>query len=186
MLSETEQELQNLQKEYVTAQTVIKDKNEIIQNQVNQVNEYIQAMHGAKEEQQTYLMQIAKLQDLLHQTEGEIKEIEAGHEDVLRQMQAEVKRAESRAGQLERADPSESNLVRNRHLRTILQESDVGKIVLYLVDYFERKKVRTLALDTLSAELGISPIIARKHLRYLHELRICNLNEVTREIKLVS
>ncbi|MFW9855713.1 MAG: hypothetical protein ACFFFG_11660 [Candidatus Thorarchaeota archaeon] len=186
ILTEREQELQLLQKEYKTAQTIINDKNQIIENQLIQLNEYIKAIHGAKEEQQTYLMQISKLQDLLQQTEGEIREIEAGHREILSQMQAEVKRAEVRAGQLEQADPSKSDLVRSRHLRTILQESEVGKIVLYIIDYFERKKVKTLALDTLATELGITPIIARKHLRYLHELRICDLNEVTREIKLVS
>ncbi|MFW9779078.1 MAG: hypothetical protein ACFFE8_09520 [Candidatus Heimdallarchaeota archaeon] len=186
LLAEREQELQLLQKEYKTAQTIINDKNQIIENQLVQLNEYIKAIHGAKEEQQTYLMQISKLQDLLQQTEGEIREIESGHREIISQMQAEVRRAEIRAGQLEQADPGKGDLARNRHLRTILQESEVGKIVLYIIDYFERKKVRTLALDTLATELGISPIIARKHLRYLHELRICDLNEVTREIKLVT
>ncbi|MCK5611441.1 hypothetical protein KAR91_56750, partial [Candidatus Pacearchaeota archaeon] len=71
------------------------------------------------------------------------------------------------------------------HIRVVLQQTELGRILLFLVDYFENTKKKTLALGTLSTEVGIPPIICRTHLRHLHELDVCEFNEVSREIRLI-
>ncbi|MFX0207159.1 MAG: hypothetical protein ACFFDT_14310, partial [Candidatus Hodarchaeota archaeon] len=139
-------------------------------------------------EKEAYLSQIDKMQDLIHQTEEEIKEIEASHLEVQDQLKLEIKRMEDKTGQMREdlARESTGTLARDRHIRVVLQQSELGRILLYLVDYFENTKKQYLALDTLSNEIGVPPIICRTHLRHLHELAVCEFNEVTREIKLIK
>ena len=133
-------------------------------------------------------MQIAKFQDIIQSTEEEIREIEENHLEIQEQLKLEIKRTEDRAGRIS-ADLSREtsgSLARNRHIRAVLEESDIGRVVLFIVDYFEDTKKRTLDLQTLSSELGMTPIIARSHVRNLHGLDVCEFNEVTREIKLIK
>ena len=141
-----------------------------------------------KPEREAYLSQISKLQDVLQQTEEEIKEIEESHLEVQDQLHKEISRTEERAGQMREDLKRETrgNLARDRHIRVVLQQSELGRILLYLVDYFENTQKRSLALGTLSTEVGIAPIICRTHLRHLHELAVCNFNEMSREINLIK
>ncbi len=144
-------------------------------------------IEGLQTERESYLDQIAKLQDVIHQTEEEIKEIEASHLEVQDQLKLEIKRTEERAGQMTETLKRETRgtLARDRHIRVVLQQSELGRILLFLVDYFENTKKKSLALGTLSTEVGIPPIICRTHIRHLHELAVCEFNEVSREIKLI-
>lgn len=138
-------------------------------------------------EKEAYLTQIEKLQDIIQQTEEEIKEIEASHLEVQDQLRHEISRTDERAGQM-REDlkrETKGTLARDRHIRVVLQQTELGRILLYLVDYFENTKKKTLVLGTLSTEVGIPPIICRTHLRHLHELAVCDFNEVSREIRLI-
>jgi len=146
------------------------------------------ALDSLQGEKEAYLNQIEKMQELIHQTEEEIKEIEAHHLEVQDQLKLEIKRMEDRTGQMREdlARESTGTLARDRHIRVVLQQSELGRILLYLVDYFENPKKKALALDTLSTEVGIPPIICRTHLRHLHELAVCDFNEVSREIKLIK
>lgn len=144
-------------------------------------------IEGLQTERESYLYQIAKLQDIIHHTEEEIKEIEASHLEVQDQLKLEIKRTEERAGQMTETLKRETRgtLARDRHIRVVLQQSELGRILLFLVDYFENTKKKSLALGTLSTEIGIPPIICRTHLRHLHELAVCEFNEISREIKLI-
>ncbi len=140
------------------------------------------------QEKMAYLDQISKLQEFIQTTEEEIKEIEAGHHEIEEQLKLEIKRTEDRAGQISEDFNRETtgSVARNRHIRTVLQESEIGKVVLFIVDYFENSKKRALDLQTLASEVGMTPIIVRSHMRNLHGLGVCNFNEVTREIKLIK
>lgn len=140
------------------------------------------------QEKMAYLDQITKLQEFIQTTEEEIKEIEAGHHEIEEQLKLEIKRTEDRAGQISEDFNRETtgSVARNRHIRTVLQESEIGKVVLFIVDYFENSKKRALDLQTLASEVGMTPIIVRSHMRNLHGLGVCNFNEVTREIKLIK
>lgn len=139
-------------------------------------------------EKEVFLTQIAKLQDVIHQTEEEIKEIEANHLEIEEQLRLEIKRTEERAGQMSKDLERETTgvLARDRHIRVVLQQTELGRILLFIVDYFENTKKKSLALETLSDEVGIPLIICRTHLRHLHELAVCDFNELTREIKLIK
>ncbi len=147
-----------------------------------------QEIGGLKQEKEVYLAQIGKLQDVIQNTENEIKEIEVGHHEIEEQLREEIRRTEERAGQMSEDLSREASrsLARDKHIRAVLQESDVGKVVLFIVDYFENTKKRFLDLQTLCSELGMPPIIARSHVRNLHGLGVCEFNEVTREIRLIS
>jgi chromosome segregation ATPase len=147
-----------------------------------------QEIEDVKQEKEAYLAQIGKLQDIIQTTEDEIKEIEAGHHEIEEQLREEIKRTEERAGQISEdlSRETSGSLARDRHIRTVLQESDIGKVALFIVDYFENTKKRFLDLQTICSELGMTPIIARSHVRNLHGLGICEFNEVTREIKLIN
>ncbi|UCE13341.1 MAG: hypothetical protein JSV04_14295 [Candidatus Heimdallarchaeota archaeon] len=145
-------------------------------------------VEDAHTEKKAFLTQIAKLQDVIHQTEEEIKEIETNHLEIEEQLRLEIKRTEERAGQMSADLERETTgvLARDRHIRVVLQQTELGRILLFIVDYFENTKKRSLALETLSDEVGVPLIICRTHLRHLHELAVCDFNELTREIKLIK
>ncbi|MHA2345270.1 MAG: hypothetical protein ACXACP_00990 [Candidatus Hodarchaeales archaeon] len=136
---------------------------------------------------ESYLLQIGKLQQLIENTENEIEEIEDKHLAIQNQLKQEIKRGDERVGQIseDRSRESKSSRARDNHIRTVLGETEIGKITLYLVDYFENPRKKALSLDTLASELKLAPIIVRSHLRYLHGLEVCKFNEVTREVKLI-
>lgn len=176
-----ELEIQDMKNDLITA----KEKIQEYEANIGKSQALIESLQGEKE---AYLDQIAKMQDVIQQTEEDIKEIEASHLEVQDQLRLEIKRMEDRTGQMREDLVRESTgtLARDRHIRVVLQQSELGRILLYLVDYFENTKKKSLALDTLSTEVRIPPIICRTHLRHLHELAVCEFNEVTREIKLIK
>jgi chromosome segregation ATPase len=135
---------------------------------------------------ESYLAQIDKLQQLIQNTEKDILEIEAGHLAIQKQLQMEIKRTEERVGQIsdDYDRDTQSTIVRDKNIRTVLKETEMGKIMLFIVDYFENAKKRSLALETLASELNFAPIIARSHLRNLDALGVIKFHEVTKEIKL--
>jgi chromosome segregation ATPase len=134
----------------------------------------------------SYLTQISKLQLVLQDTENDFKEMEAGHLAIQKQLQMEIERTEDRVGQIsdEYDRDTQSTIVKDKNIRTVLNETEMGKIMLYIVDYFAKAR-KALALGTLSSELNIAPIIARSHLRNLDALGVIKFHEVTKEIKLV-
>ena len=136
---------------------------------------------------ESYLAQIGKLQQLLQDTENDIEEIETGHLAIQNQLQMEIKRTEERVGQIsdDYNRDTQSTIVRDKNIRTVLKETEMGKIMLFIVDYFANAKKRSLALETLCSELTYAPIIARSHLRNLDALGVIKFHEVTKEIKLV-
>ena len=176
-----ELEIQEIKNNLTTAKEKIQEYEDKMQKTQSTV-EVLQSEKAA------YLSQIAKMQDLIQQTEEEIKEIETSHLEVQDQLKLEIKRMEDRTGQMREdlARESTGTLARDRHIRVVLQQSELGRILLFLVDYFENSKKQFLLLDTLSTEVGIPPIICRTHLRHLHELAVCEFNEVTREVKLIK
>lgn len=135
----------------------------------------------------SYLIQINKLQQLLQDTETDIQEIEEGHLAIQKQLQMEIKRTEARVGQIsdDYNRDTQSTIVRDKNIRTVLKETEMGEIMLFIVDYFENARKKSLKLETLASELNYAPIIARSHLRNLHALGVIKFHEVAREIKLV-
>lgn len=136
---------------------------------------------------ESYLMQISKLQQLIQDTENEIMDIENKHVEIQNQLREEIKRGDERVGQISEdlSRESKSTKARDKHIRTVLSESEIGKITLYLVDYFENSRKKAISLDTLASELKLPPIIVRSHLRHLHGLEVCKFSEVKREVKLI-
>ncbi len=136
---------------------------------------------------ESYLSQIGKLQQVLEDTENDIQEIEAGHLAIQKQLQMEIKRTEERVGQIsdDYDRDTQSTIVGDKNIRTVLNETEMGKIMLFIVDYFAIARKRALALETLTTELNFAPIIARSHLRNLDALGVIKFHEVTKEIKLV-
>jgi len=136
---------------------------------------------------ESYLGQIAKLQQLIQETENDIQDIEAGHLEIQKHLQMEIERTREKVGQIsdDYNRDTQSTIVRDKNIRTVLKETEMGKIMLYIVDYFENARKRSLALETLASELNYAPIIVRSHLRNLHALEVIKFNEVTKEIKLV-
>ena len=102
------------------------------------------------------------------------------------QLRQEIERTEARVGQISSdfSRETQSTISSDKHIRTVMRESEIGTITLYIVDYFAGGGKKALALGTLATELKLAPIIVRSHLRHLHALGICNFNEVSREIKL--
>ena len=157
------------------------------QNLEKEVEELTKALQEKDVMIESYLAQIEKLQLVMQDTEKDIQEIEAGHLAIQEQLQKEIERTEARVGQMsdEFTRETESTIVSDKNIRAVLNETEMGKIMLFIVDYFAIARKRALALDTLSSELNITPIIARSHLRHLHALGVIKFHEVTREIKLV-
>ncbi|MFW9906611.1 MAG: hypothetical protein ACFFFH_20050, partial [Candidatus Thorarchaeota archaeon] len=193
--SESQRQLKEKSEQIVAMELEIQEmKNNLIiaKEKIQEYEDKIQKSQSTIEilqsEKEAYLSQIEKMQDLIQQTEEEIKEIEANHLEVQDQLKLEIKRMEDRTGQMREdlARESTGTLARDRHIRVVLQQSELGRILLYLVDYFEDTKKQFLHLDTLSFEVGIPPIICRTHLRHLHELAVCEFNEVSREVKLIK
>jgi chromosome segregation ATPase len=193
--SESQKQLQERSEQIVTMELEIQEMKNNLTTAKEKIQEYEKKIQksqstisGLQSEKEAFLNQISKMQDLIQQTEEEIKEIEASHLEVQDQLKLEIKRMEDRTGQMREdlARESTGTLARDRHIRVVLQQSELGRTLLYLVDYFENTKKRYLLLDTLSTEVGIPPIICRTHLRHLHELAVCEFNEVTREIRLTK
>jgi chromosome segregation ATPase len=179
-LTQAKQEAQILKAELEPLKVTLEHQNNIIETQKKMIEE-------AQFERQTYVAQIAKLQEVIEQTENEIDEIQADHLEIQNQLRLEIKRLEERAGQISEdlSRDARGKLARDRHIRAFLGENELGRILLYIIDYFEDSKKRSLNLAIMSSELGITPIIARRSLRHLHELGVCDFNEVSREIKLL-
>ncbi|MFX0184187.1 MAG: hypothetical protein ACFE95_13975 [Candidatus Hodarchaeota archaeon] len=178
-LINSKQEAQTLKAELEPLKVTLEHQNNIIETQKKIVEDL-------QFERQTYIAQIAKLQEVIEQTENEIDEIEADHLEIQNQLRLEIERLEERAGQISEdlTRDAKGKLARDRHIRAFLGETDLGRILLYIIDYFENSKKRSLDLGIMASELGITPIIARRSLRHLFELGVCDFNEVSREIRL--
>ncbi|UCG89928.1 MAG: hypothetical protein JSU57_05555 [Candidatus Heimdallarchaeota archaeon] len=189
--SESQKNLQEKTEQIIALEVELKETKNVLATIEEKYSTKLQnkqtTIDGLQAERESYLTQIAKLQEVINQTEEEIKEIEASHLEIQDQLSLEIKRTEERAGQMREDLTRETRgtLARDRHIRVVLQQTELGRILLFLVDYFENTKKRSLALGTLSTEVGIPPIICRTHLRHLHELAVCDFNEVSREIKLI-
>ncbi|NHJ01394.1 MAG: hypothetical protein EAX86_04590 [Candidatus Heimdallarchaeota archaeon] len=181
-------ELSETKKLYQSAEAALESYKNIISTLEEEIEILKSNTQKAETEKVDYLSQIRKLQDIIQQTESDIEDIEAGHIEIQNQLRSEIQRLEERTGQMSEDLSRETtgSLARNQHIRTILEETELGKITLYIVDYFENTKKRTLALSTLASEVGMTPIIVRSHIRNLHGLGICEFNEVTREIRLTK
>ena len=187
-LTGTTQNLEIIDDELSSFQEELKETHKKVQKSEAKLLTSQKTIETLQIERDTYLAQIAKLQEVIHQTEEDIKEIESSHLEIQDQLHLEIERAEARVDQMHEDLKRETKgtLARDRHIRVVLQQTELGRILLFLVDYFENTKKKSLALDTLSTEVGISPIICRSHLRHLHELAVCDYNAVTREIKLIK
>lgn len=194
-LKELDDHIKNLEEQLSNTKLKISEieiQNQEIEKKVQESQATVEKLQlentDINQEKMAYLDQITKLQEFIQTTEEEIKEIEAGHHEIEEQLKLEIKRTEDRAGQISEDFNRETtgSVARNRHIRTVLQESEIGKVVLFIVDYFENSKKRALDLQTLASEVGMTPIIVRSHMRNLHGLGVCNFNEVTREIKLIK
>ena len=183
------QDLQTDLKNDLRAQeTRAKKLNDINQEVERKLEEMTQELSVKEREIEDYLKQIAQLNEVMAQQQKEIDEIENTHLEIQTQLQQEIQRTEDRVGQISSdfSRESKSTLSRDQHIRTVMSETDIGKITLYLVDYFENPGKKALALETLASELKLAPIMVRTHLRELHALEVCQFNEVTKEIKLVQ
>ncbi|WP_455142393.1 hypothetical protein [Candidatus Hodarchaeum mangrovi] len=145
-------------------------------------------IENLKIENKNLLAQISKLQELIQNTENEIELIETEHIEKQNLLEQELKRQAERESQIDITLSREKAgaLARDKHLRTVLNESELGKIALYIVDYFTNTKKKVLALETLCMELNITPVITRSHLRNLHGLGVCEFDEIAREIRLMK
>ncbi|MFX0014950.1 MAG: hypothetical protein ACFFB2_07505 [Promethearchaeota archaeon] len=192
VISDIQKKLNEKTEQVITLEVELKETKNILATIEDEYSIKLQnsrtMIENLQTERETLLTQIAKLQDVIHQTEEEIKEIETSHLEIQDQLKREIKRTEERAGQMteDLTRETEGTLTRDRHIRVVLQQTELGRILLFLVDYFANTKKKSLDLGTLSTEVGIPPIICRTHLRHLHELSVCEFNEVTREIKLIK
>ncbi len=201
-LNEAISDTTNLEKQLQESQDVLSDvktdlqaekaKSEVktaenaeLEKQIGEMSEIIKQHEVTVE---SYLQQIAKMQQLLQDTENEIEGIEASHLAIQRQLQEEIKRMEDQYGQVsaDLSRESSSTHAQDILIRTVLQETELGKITMFIVDYFENSKKKSLARETIASELQFAPIIIRKHLRLLHGLGVVAFNEVSGEIKLVK
>ncbi|MHA1993840.1 MAG: hypothetical protein ACW97Z_04825 [Candidatus Hodarchaeales archaeon] len=201
-LNEAISDTTNLEKQLQESQDVLSDvktdlqaekaKSEVksaenaeLEKQIGEMSEIIKQHEVTVE---SYLQQIAKMQQLLQDTENEIEGIEANHLAIQRQLQEEIKRMEDQYGQVsaDLSRESSSTHAQDILIRTVLQETELGKITMFIVDYFENSKKKSLARETIASELQFAPIIIRKHLRLLHGLGVVAFNEVSGEIKLVK
>jgi chromosome segregation ATPase len=174
----------DLQAEKAKYEALTAEKTEL-KTQIAELNEIVKQKEATAE---SYLQQIAKMQELLQETENEIEGIEAGHFAIQRQLEEEIKRMEDQHIQVsaDLSRESSSSHAQNILIRTVLQETELGKITMFIVDYFENSKKKSLARETIATELQFAPIIIRKHLRLLHGLGVIVFNEVSGEIKLVK
>lgn len=152
-----------------------------------EIEEITKALHEKDTLGESYLTQIAKLQQLIQDTENDIQDMQVDHLDIQKQLQMEIKRTEERVGQIsdDYNRDTQSTIVRDKNIRTVLKETEMGKIMLYIVDYFANARKKSLALETLASELNYAPIIVRSHLRNLHALEVITFHEVSKEIRLV-
>lgn len=173
----------DFQTEKAKSETLAAEKQEL-EKQIREMTETLMQKDSIAE---SYLQQIAKLQQLLEDTENEIEGIEANHLAIQRQLEEEIKRMDDQFGQVSEdlSRESSSSHAQDILIRTVLQESELGKITMFIVDYFENSKKRSLARETIALELQLAPIIIRSHLRLLHGLGVCSFNEVSGEIKLI-
>ncbi len=184
-LQESRDVLSNVQSDFqaekAKSETLATEKAEL-DKQIEELNEIIKQHESTTA---SYLQQIAKMQQLLQETEQEIVDIEAGHLAIQNQLQEEIKRTEDRFGQVSEdlTRGASSNHAQDILIRTVLQETELGKITMFIVDYFENPKRKVLARETISTELQLPPIMIRKHLRLLHGLGVLYFNEVSGEIK---
>lgn len=186
-LQESTDVLANIKADLQTQETRVESLTTEKQSLELEIEEITKALQEKDTMIESYLAQISKLQQLLQDTENDIQEIESGHLAIQNQLQSEIKRTEERVGQIsdDYNRDTQSTIVRDKNIRTVLNETEMGKIMLYIVDYFANAKKRYLALETLASELNYAPIIARSHLRNLHALGVISFHEVSREIKLV-
>jgi chromosome segregation ATPase len=186
-LQESTDVLANIKADLQTQETRVESLTTEKQSLELEIEEITRALQEKDTMIDSYLAQISKLQQLLQETENDIQDIEAGHLAIQNQLQSEIKRTEERVDQISNDynRDTQSTIVRDKNIRTVLNETEMGKIMLYIVDYFANAKKRSLALETLCSELNYAPIIARSHLRNLHALGVINFHEVSREIKLV-
>ncbi len=173
----------DLQTEKAKSEVLIAEKADL----EKQIEEMTAIINQKESTDESYLQQIAKMQQLLQDTEQEIESIEAGHIAIQNQLQEEIKRTEDRYGQVSEDLTRESSSTHAQDIliRTVLQETELGKITMFIVDYFENPKRKVLARETIATELQIAPIIIRSHLRLLHGLGVLAFNEVSGEVKLV-
>lgn len=186
-LQESTDVLANIKADLQTQETRVESLTTEKQSLELEIEEITKALQEKDTMIDSYLAQISKLQQLLQETENDIQDIEADHLAIQNQLQSEIKRTEERVDQISNDynRDTQSTIVRDKNIRTVLNETEMGKIMLYIVDYFANAKKRSLALETLCSELKYAPIIARSHLRNLHALGVINFHEVSREIKLV-
>lgn len=191
--TELEKQLQESRDLIANVKTSSQTQDSRVHNLTNEIEELKKSLeeqqHIIEEKQsmiESYLVQIGKLQQLLEDTENEIDDIENKHVEIQNQLREEIKRGDERAGQISEdlTRESRSTKARDSHIRTVLNESELGKITLYLTEYFEDSRKKAISLDTLASELKLPPIIVRSHLRHLHGLDVCTFSEVKREVKL--
>ena len=186
-LQESSDVLTNIKSDLHTQEVRVESLTKEKQSLEMELEELTKALQEKDTMIESYLVQISKLQQLLQDTENDIQDIEAGHLAIQSQLQSEIKRTEERVGQIsdDYNRDTQSTIVRDKNIRAVLKETEMGKIMLYIVDYFANARKRSLALETLASELNYAPIIARSHLRNLHALGVISFHEVTKEIKLV-
>ncbi|MHA1977663.1 MAG: hypothetical protein ACW98F_08380 [Candidatus Hodarchaeales archaeon] len=162
----------------------IATENQELEKQIKELSDTINQKDTTAD---AYLEQVTKLTQLLQDTESQIEDIEAYHKSIQKQLEEEIKRTEERYGQVSEDLTRESSGTHAQDIliRTVLQESELGKVTMFIVDYFENRKRKVLAQKTMETELGLFPIITRKHLRYLHGLGVIVYHESSGEIKRV-
>ncbi|MHA1207352.1 MAG: hypothetical protein ACTSSO_07255, partial [Candidatus Hodarchaeales archaeon] len=162
-LQESTDVLANIKTDLQTQETRVESLTTEKQSLELEIEEITKALQEKDAMIDSYLAQISKLQQLLQETENGIQDIEAGHLAIQNQLQSEIKRTEERVDQISKDynRDTQSTIVRDKNIRTVLNETEMGKIMLYIVDYFANAKKRSLALETLSSELNYAPIIAR-------------------------
>jgi len=173
-LTNAELKREGLERKSISLNATIESQTKLIEN--------------LKSENKNLFGQISKLQELIQNTENEIEIIESEHIEKQTLLEQELKRQAERESQIDLTLSREKAgaLARDKHLRTVLNESELGKITLYIVDYFTNTKKKVLAFETLCMELDIAPVIARSHLRNLHGLGVCEFDEIAREIRLMK
>ena len=164
---------------------LLASENQELEKQIEELTDVIKQKDVTAE---SYLQQVAKMQQLLQDTENEIEDIEAGHRAKQKILEEEIQRTEDRFGQVTEDLSRESigTHAQDILIRTVLQETELGKVTMFIVDYFENPKRKLLPIATIVSELGLFQIRIRTHLRNLHGLGVIVFNESRGEVKPVK
>ncbi|MFW9993682.1 MAG: hypothetical protein ACFFD4_16670 [Candidatus Odinarchaeota archaeon] len=118
-----------------------------------------------------------------------IRQLEASRNTIskeLAEVRAERDRIQNRLIEVEREfssfkTKSEPDLIKNTHIRTVLRQTEMGKILLELM----KVSPNTIKLETLSDRVGVASVIVKTAVNAMHDMRLVRYEPGSREVRLL-